>query len=74
MTDGFANKIVWSIESSSFSGATSVNANIDLTFYLDVGITLNAVSGAGEGIIIGSVRQIADVNGTLINPSGFNPQ
>jgi hypothetical protein len=74
MTDGSTTKIVWSIEASSFTGANSVTAEIDLTFYLDVGITLNAVSGAGEGVIIGSVRQVADNNGTLVQPVGFTPQ
>jgi len=42
-----------------------------LVFFLAPGITLNAFSGANEGVIKGSVRQIADGQGTLVSPVGF---
>ena len=74
MTDGATTKIVWALNSGSFGTATSIASDFDLTFYLDVGVTLNAVSGASEGVIVGSIRQIADNNGVLVQPVGFTPQ
>jgi len=74
MTDGATNKIVWSLEVPSTASLTSYNAIFDLTFFLDTDITLNAVSGGTDGVIIGSIRQTADINGTLVQPSGFTPQ
>ena len=74
MTDGATPKSVWGVEQSSFSGAADSTVDIDLIFYLDVGITLNAVSEAGEGVLLGSIRQVATNNGTLVQPSGFTPQ
>ena len=74
MTDGATNKIVWSLEITATASLVSYNADFDLTFFLATGITLNSVSGNADGVIIGSIRQIADVNGTLVQPSGFTPQ
>jgi hypothetical protein len=74
MTDGATNKIVWSLEVTATASLVSYNEDFDLTFFLATGITLNAVSGNTDGVIIGSIRQIADINGTLVQPSGFTPQ
>ena len=46
----------------------------DLTFFLAAGISLVAFSEHGGDYVVGSLRQVADVNGNLINPSGFTPQ
>ena len=46
----------------------------DFTVFLAAGESLIATSSNTRSFLSGSVRQIADVNGTLINPSGFSPQ
>lgn len=71
MTDGVTTKLVWSLNAGSFGSATGLSESFDLTFYLAPGITLNAVSGASEGVIMGSIRQIADSQGALVSPVGF---
>ena len=73
MTDGVTPKTVWKLEADD--GADyGLNANIDYIFFLDVDITLTIVSSGVNSVFSGSIRQIADVNGTLVQPSGFNPQ
>jgi len=42
--------------------------------FLSAGESISGVSSAADGGLVGSARQIADINGTLVNPSGFNPQ
>jgi len=74
MTDGASNKIVWALEVTSTGTILNFDSDFDLTFFLATGITLNAVSGNTDGVIIGSIRQIADVNGSLVQPAGFTPQ
>jgi len=46
----------------------------DLVFFVGVGETLKAQSTAADAILKTYARQIADLNGNLVNPSGFNPQ
>jgi hypothetical protein len=42
--------------------------------FLDSGDSITGVSTGGEVIIAGSVRQVADLNGDIVNPSGFVQQ
>ena len=39
--------------------------------FVNSGETLQAISSAVDCVIAGSVRQIADLTGNLVNPSGF---
>jgi len=66
MTDGASTKDVW-----RHAGATAGTFDCDLIFWLDAGITLNANSSAATALFAGSVRQVADSEGTLVQPSGF---
>ena len=71
MTDSTTEIKVW----SHFGEAAGLTmTEFDLVFFLDVGIRLRSVSGSASTNIRGSIRQIADANGTLIQPSGFSPQ
>jgi len=73
MTDGATTKIVWRHrQPAGVAGQSGIL--IDLTFFVATGITLQARSGSAAGSINGSFRQIADVNGVLVNPTGFTPQ
>ena len=51
----------------------AVVAPFDFVFFAASAQTLTADADV-NCYSIGSVRQIADVNGVLVNPSGFNPQ
>ena len=45
----------------------------DLVIFAKASEDIQAVSNATDTVITGSFRQIADVNGNLVNPSGFTP-
>jgi hypothetical protein len=70
MTDGSSTKIVWAVDSQS-NGSDNSYVPFDLIFFLPAGITLNAVSSNAGCIMAGSHRQVADGQGSLIQPSGF---
>jgi len=73
MTDGFSTKIVYG---GTFLAGSSIGftSEYDLVFFLPAGITLSATSSRTTIVVKGSIRQVADVNGSLVNPSGFTPQ
>jgi hypothetical protein len=75
MSDGFSTKTVWQVHFKQGSAANGVAVTFDLVFFLPSGVTLNGITTADAVTLIsGSYRQIADVNGTVVNPSGFTPQ
>jgi len=75
ITDGLSSKAIWqhgvvgSASADSFSSAP-----FDFVVFLRPGDSLTATSGGSATTIDGSFRQIADVNGSLVVPSGFTPQ
>ena len=73
--DGTTTKRVWAhnIYANAANPAFG-SLNVDLIFFLRAGDTLQAKTNNVAFFLEGSYRQIADVNGTLINPSGFTPQ
>jgi len=72
MTDGTTIKQIWA--GIGAGSSTRENTTFDLTFFVASGITLTGFTDTTGGVLAGSIRQIADVNGTLVNPSGFTPQ
>ena len=75
MSDGLSTKTVWQVHFKQGSAANGVAVPFDLVFFLPTGITLNGITTADAVTLIsGSYRQVADVNGTVVNPSGFTPQ
>jgi len=72
MTDGLSTKQIWA-HIDSGHGSLGVSG-FDFVAFLASGITLNAFADSANIVVTGSTRQIADVNGTLVNPSGFTPQ
>ena len=66
---GLASKDVWKHVSGTVSSAPSVS--VDFVFYLAIGDTAVAISDDGNCDFAGSVRQIADSNGNIVNPTGF---
>lgn len=73
MFDGTTNKAIWSHESVAAIDQWTT-AEIDVNVFVAAGIKVFARTSAGSTHFKGSIRQIADVNGVLINPSGFTPQ
>jgi len=74
LDDGSSTKDVWAmVTSKTNSDQPLITTDFDLVFYLDTGVTLQSVCTANT-TITGSSRQVADSNGNLVQPSGFNPQ
>jgi len=75
MTDGLSTKTIWGMKAATpSSAAASFSNNFDFVVFLAASISISAVTNNAYGWITGSARQIADINGNLVNPSGFSPQ
>lgn len=74
MSDGLSTKIIWAHELSNAATVSSTSVSFDFVVFMRSGDTLNAITNSAAGILTGSTRQLADVNGNSINPSGFLPQ
>ena len=75
MSDGLSNKTVWKHSGGPTGAGNVANAvNGDLIVFLGAGDSISGSSTFTSSTLAGSVRQIADVNGVLVNPVGFDPQ
>lgn len=74
LTDGLSSKVIFHRRNITASPAYGSNSfAIEFTVFLGTGESLSCQADAFAEFI-GSSRQIADINGVLINPSGFTPQ
>jgi len=73
LSDGSTTKNAYRIGSYGSGGSGLISENFDFVVFLAAGHSLTVVSDA-QCRAAGSTRQIADLNGTLVNPVGFNPQ
>ena len=72
---GASTQLIWSHETGSVTAGESTAAIIfDLVVFLQASEQIDVVSSSTNARICGSYRQIADINGTLVQPVGFNPQ
>tara|TARA_Y100000289_G_scaffold63749_1_gene74654 strand:- start:198 stop:731 length:534 start_codon:yes stop_codon:yes gene_type:complete len=76
INDGSSDKSVWEQQVQNNSGTDDffVFGNLNYVCFLRPGDSLKISSDSTNGNIQGSFRQIADVNGNLVNPVGFTPQ
>jgi len=74
INDGVDDKIMWQLTVDTLSTDVGYTANVDVNIFLATGETLKIVSSDDSSFFVGSVRQIADSGGTLVNPVGFTPQ
>ena len=74
MSDGLSVKTVWAQKERSGSTETYSIVTFDFVVFLAASESISAVSAGAGHFLVGSSRQIADVNGVLVNPSGFTPQ
>ena len=66
LTDGVTTKFVFNFNYSG--GTTAISTLYDFNVFLKAGDSLNAVSGSGASVVSGVTRQIADIDGNLVNP------
>lgn len=74
INDASSTKKLWSLELRSSSAEGYISENVDYTFYLRSGDTLFAKSSNANVRMVGSVRQVADINGNLVNPTGYTSE
>jgi hypothetical protein len=68
MSDGLSTKVIWQLTADA-GGDYAVQ--FDFVSFLSTGDSISAVSTTGDSFISGSSRQLADAQGTLVNPSGY---
>lgn len=69
MSDGLSTKMIWN---QSLGGNGSLE--FDFIVFLRAGDSLSGETASVNSFLIGSSRQVADVNGNPVNPVGFTPQ
>ena len=69
LSDGITSKVIYSVQ-PGFNDADNdfTVTNFDFVVYLEAGHTLSAVSTGTAMRLAGCTRQIADINGNLVNP------
>tara|TARA_Y100001938_G_C8035526_1_gene403117 strand:+ start:717 stop:1253 length:537 start_codon:yes stop_codon:yes gene_type:complete len=74
MTDGLTSKTIWAVQ--LHDGATDAYqaGSYDFVVFLRSGDSISGQALRTTDFLRGSTRQIADVNGILVNPLGFTPQ
>lgn len=71
VTDGITTKILvnHTIDSGNAGRDTTTQGN--LVIFLNAGEQIDVFTSSADAVIGGTVRQIADISGNLINPVGF---
>jgi len=73
-SDGLSTKNLFQTETVATPAVTAYDYMFDFVAFLTAGDSITAVSNDTQARMNGVIRQIADVNGVLSNPTGFNPQ
>lgn len=71
ISDGLSAKAVWSLKEIVNGNNLNQSLNVDYMVYLRPGDTLQ-IKADSQCKFTGSVRQVADNQGNLVNPSGFS--
>ena len=74
MTDGSTTKDVWRLTAPINNIDYAYTSQFDIVVFLTSGESVSAVTNSDKAFIAGSIRQIATDSGTLVQPTGFNPQ
>ena len=72
MTDGVSTKTIWAMNFRASADQPAVSESFDYIVFLAAGESISAVSSAVNFKSQGSYRQVATVDGTLVDPSGFS--
>lgn len=73
LTGSAAAKAVWGVNYPTTTNSDADSVPFDFVVFIATGEGITLSSGSGTHFR-GNFRQIADVNGVIVNPSGFNPQ
>ena len=71
MSDGFSSKVIYQMGYPTGGGTGNIHQDIDITVFLAAGESISAQATTGSNAILGSVRQIATGDGTLVQPNGY---
>jgi len=74
MSDGISTKDVWKLSMVNNTNAVTAFESFDFIVFLSSGDSISAITNNAGAFLQGSSRQIADVNGVTVNPSGFVSQ
>ena len=66
MTDGLSTKTIW-----QHAGDAQSELQVDFTVFLRAGDSLSAQATTASAFFIGSTRQVATGDGTLVQPNGY---
>tara|TARA_R110000822_G_scaffold74029_1_gene178046 strand:+ start:59 stop:586 length:528 start_codon:yes stop_codon:yes gene_type:complete len=69
LSDGTTEKIVWGIKNLVAIVNNLPTVNVDYTVFLSAGDSIIIQSGNTESNFVGSIRQIATIDGVLVDPS-----
>ena len=68
LTDGVTAKTIWKHVFLNVGGIAFSAVPFDFTVFLQAGESFSAVSNATKGILSGSTRQVANIDGELTDP------
>lgn len=72
LVNGVTTKIIWRHQMITVSSNFISALQFDFIVFLAAGDSLTVTTNGGNARIGGSYRQIADVNGNVVQPSGFS--
>jgi hypothetical protein len=70
--DGVTQKIIWQVTDKTSNHSEAFIVTDNLTVFVRSGDSVNIRSDSANINILATYRQIADVNGNLVNPLGFS--
>lgn len=74
INDGASDKIIYGLETTNENDNYITAVNVDFIFFLRADDIFKITSSNLNVIVQGSVRQIADTSGNLVNPTGFTSE
>lgn len=75
INSGGSSLVIWQDSIDTGTGAEfNTNVAFDFVVFLNSGEDLFVASNAVDCVIAGSIRQIADLQGNLVNPVGFSSE
>jgi uncharacterized Zn-binding protein involved in type VI secretion len=74
MSDGLATKVIWGHKQINPTSEQLTTLQFDFIVFLRSGDNVTTTSPTANCSLIGSTRQVANVNGNPVNPVGFTPQ
>jgi hypothetical protein len=74
LTDGSTNVPVFDLDGRNVGFNQAFMIPFDFIVFIATGESLLASSTTANAVLTGSFRQLADINGNLVNPSGFTAQ